>query len=348
MEKLKRFWNNLKLRLSLLRIWFMKNIVLFIRIFCIVCIICMFTGVINESTPLFGKIIYPFFEPLVSEITTAINEKDLNDAMGILTVVISVLVSTGTFILKVRRIALDDIKSDKLKLAMYKANMYFNQDGVLTKRIEKATGEDLDMDGKIDDSVVDPSVKKPGLISNIITSVRELKTIMSVEFTDNDEENKKEYDKIVTENNMEDSKEVIEEVEKILEVGKTNLIVDQANKEINNRINNLENSELTADEKTEKISIFRKVKEMFSKRKKDIVEELDKEDSSDIDIITNNIDEHTNKLEPSEIKVEKPVFELKNLTPSVASNKVSSAPKVQNSKEKTVDDFLEKLKNRHR
>jgi len=67
-------WQSFKLRAALLRIWFMKNIVLWIQIFCIVCIVCMLTGKLTQSTPILGPIIYPLFKPLIDQIQEIIVE----------------------------------------------------------------------------------------------------------------------------------------------------------------------------------------------------------------------------------------------------------------------------------
>ena len=51
---------------------------------------------------------------------------------------------------EIERVALSDIKNDNLKLALVNANMYFNEQGRLVKKIEKAANTDINGDGKID------------------------------------------------------------------------------------------------------------------------------------------------------------------------------------------------------
>jgi len=60
--------------------------------------------------------------------------------MSLFAATISILISVSMFTVKARSIAQNDIKSDKLKIALIKAKLYFNADGKLVKRVEKLTG----------------------------------------------------------------------------------------------------------------------------------------------------------------------------------------------------------------
>jgi len=62
-----------KLRLTLLRIWFVKNFTLWLQIFIIVCVVLMLTGNITADTPVLGWIIYPIFKPLIDDITEIVS-----------------------------------------------------------------------------------------------------------------------------------------------------------------------------------------------------------------------------------------------------------------------------------
>ena len=135
---LKKAWANIRLRLSLLRIWFIKNIVLFLEVGLLICFICTFTGAITSETPVLGKIIVAIgFDSVAKEINDIIKEKQITNIMTFFTTALSVLITIGIFALKAKSIAQTDIKNDKLKIALLKANLYFNYDGKLVKKVKK-------------------------------------------------------------------------------------------------------------------------------------------------------------------------------------------------------------------
>ena len=74
---MKKFWKNFWLRARLFKIWFLKNILLFLQIALMVCLICTFLGCISAETPILGKTVYPMFKPLVDEVRSAV-EKRIN------------------------------------------------------------------------------------------------------------------------------------------------------------------------------------------------------------------------------------------------------------------------------
>ena len=73
---------NFKLKFALFKIWFLKNILVFIQMFLIITFVLMLTGNISASTPILGKILYPFFKPLIDEIDNVINEKEISRTHG--------------------------------------------------------------------------------------------------------------------------------------------------------------------------------------------------------------------------------------------------------------------------
>lgn len=306
MEGHTRFWNNLKLRFSLFRIWFMKNIKVFIQVFCIVCLVCIFTGTIDANTPILGSTIYVLLEPLVSEINSTIANREIENLMTFFSIIISVLISIGMFTAKVRRIAITDIKNDKLKYALIQANLYFNSDGVLVKKMEKAIGEDIDGDGKIDTDELEAAQNKKGFFKSIVDAVKEFNTIMKADFGDTVEESNETYKDVLEDADLEDAAVATKEIDKIVEVGVSNIIIDKAIDVVEDEaIETVDNQEIDMDEKLEKISLLEKIKNFFTKKKKDVHEELE---NLDTEIITNNIEndaEVSGGSETAETPVEK-------------------------------------------
>ena len=335
--KLKRFWNNTKLRFALFRVWFMKNIKLFIQMFCMACLVCIFTGVIDSETPILGNTIYLLFEPLVREINNTIRDREIENLMNVFSIIISVLMSITMFTVKVKKIAVTDIKSDKLKYALIQANLYFNQDGVLVKKIEKATGSDIDGDGKIDDETIENSTRKKGFIRNVVDAVKEFGVIMSADLNDDTKSTRETVDEVIENANLEDAVDATTEIDKIIEVGVNNIACDAGEKLIYNEISNLvENSELDNMEKIEKVSILERIKNFFRRKRKNIDEELE---NIDTDVITNNIESDSTLDDEKEETVEENTSNV---------IEVSANSEVQQRKLSKQEEFIEKLKNRNK
>lgn len=168
-----------KLRLSLLRIWFMKNLVVFFELLFFVGLILILTGQIDENTPVLGLIF--------GELSVAINDAlSQNTATGefwtdLATSIITILVSAGILSTNLKRIAISDIKSKSLKKALIQAGMYFNQDGKLVKRIEEASKVDLNGDGKIGDTGISiDELPREGFLPGIKRASEELGTILTM------------------------------------------------------------------------------------------------------------------------------------------------------------------------
>jgi hypothetical protein len=168
-----------KLRVSLLRIWFMKNLVVFFELLFFVGLILVLTGQIDENTPVLGLI---FGEMSVS-IREALSQ---NTATGefwtdLATMIVTILVSTGILSTNLKRVAISDIKSKKLKKALLQAGMYFNQDGKLVKRIEEASKIDLNGDNKIGDTGISvDELPREGFLPGIKRAGEELSTILTM------------------------------------------------------------------------------------------------------------------------------------------------------------------------
>lgn len=339
MEKLKKFWKNLKLRLSLLRIWFMKNILLFLRVAVVVCLICIFTGVITADTPVLGTIIYPIFAPLADEINAIIAEKEIDGLMTFFSVAISVLFTLSMFFLKAKNIAQSDIKNPKLKYALVQANMYFNEDGKLVKKVEKATGQDIDFDGKIDEKeVVDKSNNK-GFFKSIVSAVQEFNTIMKADLSTVEDEDDEDYDFLLKTAELADAEEATKEIDELIKGGTTNAIADSCIGIADEKIEETSGNEnLTQEEKENKLSLLGKLKNFFKGLKKKPKEEVAEKD--DAEVVADNMNDDA---EIKEEKKEEKIEVVKEEKP--VETKVEEKAPVTN-KEKQAQDFLNSLRNR--
>lgn len=202
MTKLNK-WESIKLRASLFRIWFMKNLTVFLKILVLVLIILIATGCISSSS-LLGKLFgIGALSEAIRDALTGESENVGDIILNIIAVVLSVLVSLGTMTVNLKRIGLSDIKSKNVKMALVRANMYFNTDGQLVKRVEKGSQTDLDGDGKVGD-IDEDTIPKEGFFTGIIRSIQELWTIMTVKVEDDSE-----VKKVLKDNNMVNSAQAV-------------------------------------------------------------------------------------------------------------------------------------------
>lgn len=264
----KQVWNNIRLKLTLFRIWFFKNSLSWVIIFCTVCVICMLAGKITADTPLLGKVIYPIFSPLIDEIVMIIEDEDLTNIMDFFAASISILVSIGVFVMKTRSIAQTDIKSDKLKMALISANLYFNSDGRLVKKVEKMTQTDINGDGLIDDEEVEEEKLYKGPFSKFISGIKEFIIIAKTDFSGSDEENQEAYEKALSDAELKKSEEGLKEVSAAITSGTLDYISDKSIERLDNEYKDVINDDsVTLEEKVEKMSKLDKMKEWLKTRK---------------------------------------------------------------------------------
>lgn len=247
--KSKKF-ENFKLRLSLLGLWFKKNILVFLQIIAIVLCILMFTGAIPEDFPILGDL----FGPLIRAIREVIAEKEINSIMTFFSVAISVLTTIGMFMLKVKTLAISDIKSDKMKYALVKANLYFNENGRLVKRVENITQTDIDGDGKID-TVIDNT--SGGLLGGIKRTVDEFITIVNADFNDEEKENTEVYQNALKDANLEKTQDALEQTHDEIIDGAVNYAESVMTYETEDKIEENKNDE-------EKKNTFKGIKILLS------------------------------------------------------------------------------------
>lgn len=338
-NNIKLFFNSFLLRLQLFKIWFFKNSILFLKIFLLICLIFIITGGITENTPFFGYTVYPIFRPLIDEIQKIIENKQISNLMDLFRVMLSVSTSVGMFAIKARAITLSDIKSIKLKTALVKANLYFNQDGKLVKRIEKVTNTDLDNDGKIANKNKKDNILNNNIITNTVDAIQELITISTIKIDgDSIEENQEIFDNILEETNLTTASNNLEKIEDSVIEGVTEMlkkdvekisqeeIIDEEDtvksfkerlkarrvelKEKKNKKKDLKNKkreekkqlkELKKAEKMEK----EKLKTSTETLKEEIIEKKEEKDISK---------KETKKIEKPEIKKEEAVISNSNLS----------------------------------
>jgi hypothetical protein len=157
----------------------MKNLIVFFELTFFVGLILILTGQIDENTPvlglIFGELSVSINEALAQNTTTGEFWTDLAAS------IITILVSAGILSTNLKRIAIADIKSKKLKKSLIQAGMYFNQNGKLVKRIEEAARIDLNGDNKIGDTGISvDDIPKEGFFPGIKRAGEELGTILTM------------------------------------------------------------------------------------------------------------------------------------------------------------------------
>jgi hypothetical protein len=208
-----------KLRLSLLKIWFIKNLPIFLELGIFTVVILVLTGQISEDTAILGLV--PGLKDLSTAIKTTFDEILTNNNSrlgvefwsGLATTLLTFLVAVGTLSNGLRRISLNDIKSIKLKRALVQAGLYFNREGKLVKRVEEATRIDLDGDNKIGDTnktVEEIQSEEGGFFGRVKKASEELGTIMTVKI-----ETKQDVEKIEQKAELKETAKAVESAKEV-------------------------------------------------------------------------------------------------------------------------------------
>jgi len=177
------FLKSFTLKSSLLRIWFMKNISLFLKLGMYVMIVLVLTGQVDANTPILGGIFGDLSRSIRDVLTS---DYDSNTLINLVTVVVTFLVTLGTLSHKLKRIGLNDIKSNSLKKALVQAGMYFNKEGKLVNRLEETSKIDFNGDGFIGETGVSINdIPEEKFIDGMKRAGDELKTIVTLKVGDN-------------------------------------------------------------------------------------------------------------------------------------------------------------------
>ena len=294
MEKrsLSNRWELIKLRLMLLRIWFVKNLVTFIKIGLIVILVLMLTGQVTSETPILGSIIYPLFQPLIDSINEVITTKNANSFMSFASVALSILITVTIFTIKMQSIAQNDIKNKELKMAMVKAGLYFNENGKMVKKVEQAIGVDIDGDGKSDEK----ETTSTGLFTSIKNAIGEFITVMK---TDLPEEStaKEAIDDAAKTIDAEDTNEALKEIDKIVITSALDRASEIIDRKVDSAIEQVKEDAKNPQEEEEiittkeKIGLFNRIrssiKSVINTTKSAVTkEEVVPEEDTDASIIT--------------------------------------------------------------
>lgn len=334
---MKTKFRNFKLRMMLFRIWFVKNIFLWLQILGVVLLIATLTGAITESTPVLGTLVYPIFSPLIDTVSEMIREKQITNFVNVVRILMMFLYSIGIFVVKVKTLAREDIKSRKQKIAIIQANLYFDEDNRLRKK-SNTPEKELELPTS-DDS---PKLNT-GLISGTINAVRELGIIMTADFSGDEEEAKAEYKRVIEETESQDAAEIAESLHE-----NTMEIMEEVALEELEKVQNDET--LTEKEKKERFNIFKWIFHLFKKKDKETEEkeEENTEESDDNVVIDNDVEIDINDEQEPEVETKEEVKEEIQETPkeekpviSLNTNTVKTS-----SSTSTADAFIARLKSK--
>ena len=314
--KLKKFFSNLRLRLKLFEIWFIKNLTVFFNLFFLVCIVLIFTGNITETTPILG----PIFGGLSTSINEIVSETNTKNIINILSAFASVLITIGLFTAKAKNIVLSDIKSVELKKALVKAGLYFNSQGRLAKKIENA--KKIVFNNEVNE---ENSSKSENLFQGIKRAANEFVVVLTANFDKEDEEALQNADK----ENIKVISEVIEEniVEKLTD------IISPLNGDIEEK----------EKRKNFFIKLFSKIKNLFKKRKKE--EDNTKEETTlvleeEANVVVNNDEKNIINEDEEAPLIESIKEEIKE---KVAIPIAAETTKLIKSSSEKMEEFLSKI-----
>ena len=177
------------LRLSLLRMWFIKNLTVFLWLAFIICVGLTFSGLIGKDTPVLGII----FGSLSDDIQGIFNNNEgWSTFYGISESIICLVIAVALCAKKMKALSFDDIKSTKHKLLMVKAGLWFNEDGKLTKRVETITKTDIDKDGYIGEKKAEEIQKEENIVEGLKRAGEEFVTIVTLDLSEVQKEEKEE------------------------------------------------------------------------------------------------------------------------------------------------------------
>lgn len=234
------------LRMSLLRYWFVKNILVFIWSTFIICIGLTFSGLITENTPVLGVI----FGDLSAEIRDVVDEVGGNFTLyTIVESLISLGIAAGLCAKKLKAITFEDIKSRKCKILLIKAGLYFNENGKLTKRVETVTKTDINKDGLIGEEKAEKIQKEETIVEGLKRAGEEFVTIVTIDLSDV-------------------KKDQAEEIYKTTDLSETKIGVDDIHKEVTKDTKKLFGIKEEDSDKLKKKKLFSGVRIFFQDLKK--------------------------------------------------------------------------------
>ena len=311
----------IKLRLQLLWLWFLKNMKTFIVSFVLICIILTATGVITKDTFILGIIFGNLSEDIKNIISENGGKADIISALGSGA---SVLVTSSLFAVKLKSLALSDIKSKKIKILLIRAGMYFDEEGKLTKKVEKLTNLDLDNDGKVNDTPVEEAVaKEENIVSGLKRAGSEFVTIIKADLSESET-----AETITTDIGLDDTANTVEEIKSELTGANTALFDEEK-------------------DENKKVGLFGKIKNILRniKHNKKIIDTNVQKDKS------KKVEEDAPLFEEVNVetkKVEEVITEVTSISEMKAEPVVQETPKSVKETSNSTNDFLESLRRKLR
>ena len=311
----------IKLRLQLLWLWFLKNMKTFIVSFVLICIILTATGVITKDTFILGIIFGNLSEDIKNIISENGGKADIISALGSGA---SILVTSSLFAVKLKSLALSDIKSKKIKILLIRAGMYFDEEGKLTKKVEKLTNLDLDNDGKVNDTPVEEAVaKEENIVSGLKRAGSEFVTIIKADLSESET-----AETITTDIGLDDTANTVEEIKSELTGANTALFDEEK-------------------DENKKVGLFGKIKNILRniKHNKKIIDTNVQKDKS------KKVEEDAPLFEEVNVetkKAEEVITEVTNISEMKAEPVVQEAPKPVKETSNSTNDFLESLRRKLR
>lgn len=358
-DKIKSKASVFSIRMQLLWIWFLKNLTVFLKLAIIICIILIFFGVITFGG---NGIIDIIFSDVMREWEEA-QRNGFETFEKVIASILSLGISVIMIMRKTRSITIKDIKSRKLKIAMLKANLYFNEHGKLCRKLETTTKMDLNGDGKVGDTDLNEIPEEITAVG-VVRAVSELATILTTPIDPNGTE-----DKVVEDSELSDEvdDEIVEINEKLYteDAGVPESVeevqVDEESEDdeydmdkeldkpfilvrvFRNVIGALKMS------KTPKLEKEKKTKKIKKKKHEDISEE--ESEKTLVEVVntekTPSLFENEEKVVEKDLPVENIKPEVKPETPVLPQPEKQVAPKAkvqQSAKSKQINDILNSLK----
>lgn len=284
----------------------------FVKVLIAVVFVLMLFGQINENTPVLGFIVYPILKPLIDSINDIVATRDAGSFMGFASAALSILITISLFTIKLKSISQNDIKNKELKIAMVRAGLYFNENGKLVKKVEKAIGTDINGDGVVDENDV---IKSEGFFKGISRAISEFVTVITTDIGE-DETAKEKLAEAAESIDATDTKEALDDIDEIVVTSTLDRASEMINRTFDKAIDDAEKADIAEDGELNKTEGLRKKNSIINMirsgclgvvnttknifiRSKDNANEEDGEEEMD-DIITNEVVEETPDIVVSE------------------------------------------------
>jgi len=178
-KSMKAIYESFTIRMKLLWIWLLKNASILLKTALIIILILVFINAIQvpELLTLLG---------VDKEEIQSVDWNNIQSVENIIASLGSAFFSILIILKKTKSLAIEDIKSRELKIALIKAKLYFNENGKLCKRLEESTQLDIDGDGKVGDKEIS-TITEENLITGLPRAIGELATIVTAKIETEEE-----------------------------------------------------------------------------------------------------------------------------------------------------------------